>query len=335
MSQLSNSKNYSNIPEHNSDLQLLDNYSQTVVKVAQMASNSVVNIKVTKPQSSVQGQKLPRQPFGSGSGFCINDRGIILTNNHVINGAKKITVKLPSGEEFIPKILGTDPATDLALLQIDETNLPYLHFGDSDQLRPGQIAIAIGNPLGFQHTVTAGVVSALGRTLRSQSGRMIDDIIQTDAALNPGSSGGPLMDSIGRVIGVNTAIIKEAQGICFAVSSNLAKYITEILIAEGKVKRALLGIVGQTVMLPQKLVKDFDLEIKSGVYISTVQQLPEVKNDGFRQGDILIGMNNKAISSIDDLHKSLTADVIGMSLTALVIRNSQMMEITAIPGELS
>jgi len=213
-----------NKSQHNgakSDFNHLDSYSRTVVAVAKLASESVVNIKVIKPVPANQKHGMPLPPFGTGSGFVIGTQGLILTNNHVIHQAKEIKVTLPDGNEFIPEIVGTDPATDIAILKISADNLIPLEFADSDLLQPGQIAVAIGNPLGFQHTVTAGVVSALGRTLRSQSGRMIDDIIQTDAALNPGSSGGPLMDSSGKVIGVNTAIIKQAQGICFAVSSGL------------------------------------------------------------------------------------------------------------------
>jgi S1-C subfamily serine protease len=330
--EISNKKKEPISPE--SDSRLLDSYSQTVVRVAQLTSESVVNIKVVKPKTEHRNPKTQQQPFGTGSGFFISDNGILLTNNHVINGAKQITVTLPSGEEAQPTIIGTDPATDLALLQIEHCKANALPFGDSDQLQPGQIAIAVGNPLGFQQTVTAGVVSALGRTLRSQSGRMIDDIIQTDAALNPGSSGGPLMDSAGNVIGVNTAIIKQAQGICFAVSANLAKYITQILMKEGKVKRALLGIVGQTVLLSPQVIKQFDLTIKSGIYISTVQQITNVKNNGLLQGDVLIGIDGKSLSSIDELHKALTADVINKKMKALVLRNNRPVEIEVIPGEM-
>lgn len=326
-----------NISENNNftkDQSHLDSYSKIVVNVAKIASQSVVNISVKKPAAKVQKPGQVQQPLGSGSGFVINRQGMILTNYHVINGATEISVTLPDGKQMLPKIVGIDPPTDLAILKIDEKNLPPLEFADSENLQPGQIAIAIGNPLGFQHTVTAGVVSALGRTLRSQSGRMIDDIIQTDAAINPGSSGGPLMDSSGKVIGVNTAIIKGAQGICFAVSSGLASYIADQLIKNGKIKRAYLGIVGQTVKIPPQLMTAFMLKKPSGIYVSDVDNKGRAGNDALKKGDLIFAIEEKPLGSIDDLHKALTEETIGKNLNLKIIRGGKAETIVVIPAEM-
>ncbi|HZK06621.1 MAG TPA: trypsin-like peptidase domain-containing protein [Bacteroidales bacterium] len=321
-----------NTSSDKNDQSLLDSYSQTIVGVARRASGSVVNIRITK-ENMPQPANAP-QPFGAGSGFAIAEKGIILTNHHVIHQHKELMVTLPSGKMLRPTVIGVDAATDLAVLKIDDNSLPPLSFADSDKLQPGQIAIAIGNPLGFQHTVTAGVVSALGRSLRSQSGRMIDDIIQTDAALNPGSSGGPLMDSAGNVIGVNTAIIKQAQGICFAVSSNMAKYISETLINDGKIRRAWLGITAQTIRLQPEMIKTHVLKQNSAVYVSAVSQVPGIDNSGLHKGDLLVAIDSRAISSIDDLHKALTKETIGKPLSATLLRNNQLIEQKLVPAEM-
>ena len=227
------------------DGELLDAYSQTVVGVAQKVSDAVVHINVNMPGRPAN----RRQKNGSGSGFIISSDGYVVTNSHVVSGAKSISVSLQDGSEFTATLVGNDPTTDVAVLQINGKNLTSLRFGDSDRLQVGQIAVAIGNPYGFQYSLTAGVVSALGRTLRSESGRLIDDVIQTDAALNPGNSGGPLVDSRGEVIGVNTAVILPAQGLCFAVASNLVQYVVGKLIIEGKVRRGYIGISGQVVRI--------------------------------------------------------------------------------------
>jgi S1-C subfamily serine protease len=323
-----------NTPYQNNDQPLLDNYSQTIVNVAKKTSASVVNIKVTKPQQAQPNPRMPQQPFGTGSGFSISSDGLILTNFHVINQAKEISVTLPSGKTLKPEIIGTDPATDIAILKINDSSLPPLEFANSENLQPGQIAIAIGNPLGFQHSVTAGVVSALGRTLRSQSGRMIDDIIQTDASLNPGSSGGPLMDSSGKVIGINTAIIKQAQGICFAVSSSLAAYITGLLLENGKVRRGYIGIVGQTVKLPQQLIRNLGLKKTTAIYISNVNSLKNNGNKQLMKGDLIVEIDKRTIGSIDDLHKALTESTINKAMQIRLIRNNQMLEEEVKPAEL-
>ena len=230
------------------DAPLFDAYSRTVTGVSQAVSPAVVQIKVAKNvRRNPRRDRRPHQPSGTGSGFVISTDGFVVTNSHVVSHATKIDVTLQDGRTFSAQVRGEDPATDIAVLKIDGDNLHVARFGNSDTLQVGQLAVAIGNPFGFQYSVTAGVVSALGRTLRSQNGRLIDDVIQTDAALNPGNSGGPLVDSSGRVIGVNTAIILPAQGLCFAVSANLAQFVTGKLIMGGKVRRAYIGIAGQAV----------------------------------------------------------------------------------------
>ncbi len=314
------------------DGHLLDEYSRTIIGVVKLVSKSVVNIRVGQAQPVSPYQNL-QQPFAMGSGFVISSNGIILTNHHVVSKANPIQVTLPDGKEYTAEVLGADAATDLALLGIKADHLEPLTFADSDRLQPGQIAIAIGNPLGFQHTVTSGIVSALGRTLRTQSGRLIDDVIQTDAAINPGSSGGPLLNSLGQVIGVNTAIIKEAQGICFSVSSNIARYISNELLAKGKIKRAYLGIIGQNINLPVHLVTQLGLAKKTGVYVGGIDSRSGVENSALIKGDILCSMNGHPVGSIDDLHKLLTEDCIGKKLTLKVIRTGVMNELEVVAGE--
>lgn len=323
-----------NATHQTNDPSMLDSYSNTVVNVAKLASASVVNIKVKKDQAAPAHPRTPQQPFGTGSGFAISKDGLILTNFHVIDKAKAIKVTLPSGKEITPDVVGTDPATDLAILKIGDESLIPLEFANSENLQPGQIAIAIGNPLGFQHSVTAGVVSALGRTLRSQSGRMIDDVIQTDAALNPGSSGGPLMDSAGKVIGVNTAIIKQAQGICFAVSANLVKYITDLLLKEGKVKRGYLGIVGQTVQLPPLVISRNKLSKPTAIYISSIGELSNKGNENLRKGDLIVGIDGNPVGSIDDLHRALSEGTIDRKMHLHVIRKTALTQLIVTPAEL-
>ncbi len=311
----------------------LDAYSETIVNVARFTARSVVNIRVDRGQQTAQNRSPQGQPMTMGSGFLISADGYIVTNHHVINHAKNILVTLPGGEELKAAVKGFDAATDLAVLKIKHDDCQPLTFGNSDRLQAGQIAIAVGNPLGFQQTITAGVVSALGRTLRSQSGRLIDDVIQTDAALNPGNSGGPLMDSAGKVIGVNTAIIKGAQGICFAVSANMAKFITEKLVAEGKIKRAYLGIVGQTIRLSPRLITGHQLTKNTGVYVTETTTKTDTSHKGILPGDIIISFNRQPVGSIDDLHKLLTEDTIGKALPIVVIRKGMPESFEVIPAE--
>lgn len=324
------------LPEPADDL-LLDAYSQTVTRVARHVSDAVVHLKVQKPQTNTRGnQHRPGQPepFGSGSGFVISSAGFVVTNSHVVNGATHLEATLPDGRSFPARIIGDDAATDIAVIKIDGNNLVPLAFGDSNRLQVGQIAIAIGNPYGFQYSVTAGVVSALGRTLRSQNGRLIDDVIQTDAALNPGNSGGPLVDSHGHVIGVNTAVILPAQGLCFAVASNLAKFVVGKLILEGRVRRGYLGIGAQTVPLPAKWIQTLELPTKGGIQIQGVEPDGPANNSDLRAGDIIVQFEGRPIDSIDALHKSLDADTIGRSVNLWVLRDGGLKSVVVTPGEM-
>ncbi|MBS1602709.1 MAG: trypsin-like peptidase domain-containing protein [Bacteroidetes bacterium] len=328
------------------DAELLDSYSRTITGVVGQVAESVVHIQVMKPVDERTGggrggpQRLPQikgEPKfapGSGSGFIISTDGFVVTNNHVIENARDIRVSLADGRTVQAELKGADPSTDIAVLKIDVSGLKALSFADSERLQPGQIAIAIGNPLGLQHTVTAGVVSALGRTLRASNGRLIDDIIQTDASLNPGNSGGPLVNSLGQVIGVNTATILSAQGLCFAVSANVAAFVAGKLIMEGRVKRAYLGIAGQVVNLTGRMVAANRLEKNTGVYVYEVVADQPAYNNEIRTGDIIISFNGKAVSTVDELHKQLGADAIGRSIELGVLRNGQKILLHAIPAEM-
>ena len=345
------------------DEALLDSYSRTITGVVGQVAEAVVHIQVQKPaeggrdSSGRPGQRGPSGPADkgpngrpgqggaggptgpqlaqtSGSGFIISTDGVVVTNNHVIENAREIRVSLADGRSVAAELKGADPSTDIAVLKIDVSGLKALSFADSEALQPGQIAIAIGNPLGLQHTVTAGVVSALGRTLRANNGRLIDDIIQTDASLNPGNSGGPLVNSLGQVIGVNTATILSAQGLCFAVSSNLAAFVAGKLIMEGRVKRAYLGIAGQLVNLTGRMIAANKLDRQTGVYIFEVLADQPAYNNAIRVGDIIVSFNGHAVGTVDELHKLLTADVIGRAASLEVLRNGHKTQLQVIPGEM-
>ena len=320
--------------KNNPDAPLLDAYSQTIVQVSQNVSPAVVQIKVKKKQSARRGRGKRQQPFGTGSGFIISSDGFIVTNSHVVNNALQIGVTLQDGRTLPAKLIGDDPATDIAVLQVNADNLRSVRFGNSDHLQVGQLAVAIGNPYGFQYSVTTGVVSALGRTLRSESGRLIDDVIQTDAALNPGNSGGPLVDSSGNVIGVNTAVILPAQGLCFAVSSNLAEYVVANLILKGKVRRGYIGISGQTIPLHPRTANYHQLKIKSAVLVQGVEPDGPAYNSELRKGDIIIGFFEKSIHSIDDLHKQLNENVVGKNVELTVLRQGSKIKLSVVPSEL-
>ncbi len=316
------------------DSEILDSYSKTVVEVAKKVSNSVVQVKVKKKAALDKDSKSQKPLESFGSGFLISTDGLLITNNHVAGDSENITVVLQDGRSFQPEIIGFDPYTDLAVLKIDATALKALRFGNSDALQVGQMAIAVGNPFGFNYTVTAGVVSALGRTLRSETGRMIENVIQTDAALNPGNSGGPLVNSNGEVIGVNTAIIAMAQGLCFAVSSNLARYIIGKIVLEGKVKRAFIGISGQTIHLTDRITSYNKLDTQSGVYIAEKERFDGVYNSDLFIGDIIVGLNQMVIHSVEDLHRLLNEDMIGKVIDMTVLRNNLKTNIKVIAGEL-
>ncbi|MET0462252.1 MAG: trypsin-like peptidase domain-containing protein [Chitinophagaceae bacterium] len=314
------------------DNRLLDSYSNTVSSVAETSAGSVVHIIVQKEIVNRQTRQRQVVP-GSGTGFIISTDGYIVTNNHVVEDATTIRVILSNGNEVNAQLRGTDPSTDIAVLKIHEYGLKSLQFANSKQLRPGQIAIAIGNPMGLQFTVTAGVVSALGRSLRASNGRLIDDVIQTDAALNPGNSGGPLLNSAGQVIGVNTAIINGGQGLCFAVSSNLAAYVAGKLIIEGKVRRAYLGIAGNTISLTERMIASNKLQHRSGVYVTEVIADAPALNNEIRIGDIIISFNEHSIGGIDDLHSKLSGEMIGEYAQLGVLRNGYKQQLNVMPGE--
>jgi S1-C subfamily serine protease len=316
------------------DSDLLDAYSRTVSGVARQASASVLHLKVQKPDNQAQRRRSNPGGDGSGSGFVISTDGFVVTNSHVVNGAARIEATLPDGRSFQARMVGDDPATDLAVVKIDGDNLTPTRFADSNQLQVGQIAIAIGNPYGFQYSVTAGVVSALGRTLRTQSGRLIDDVIQTDAALNPGNSGGPLVDSFGQVIGVNTAVILPAQGLCFAVASNLARFIVGKLILEGRVRRGMLGIGAQAVPLPPKWLNALEVPTKGGIQVQSVESGGPADKAGLRPGDVIVQFEGRPVDSIDALHKVLDEASIGRSINLWVLRDGNLKSMPAVPAEM-
>jgi S1-C subfamily serine protease len=309
------------------DNQLLDAYSKTVSGAAGVVSPAVVNIQVKNAAPGRRGE-------GGGSGFIIAPDGFILTNSHVVHGAKSIEVNLPDAQSFSATLVGEDPETDLAVIRIDSTRLPFLTFADSNQLCVGQIAIAIGSPYGFQQTVTAGVVSALGRSMRAQSGRLMDDIIQTDAALNPGNSGGPLVNSTGAVIGVNTAVILPAQGLCFAIAANTAQLVAGWLIRDGKIRRSYLGLAGQNITIHPRLVRYHKRPKNQGILVSGTEAGGPAQRSGLAEGDVIIAFKDSPVYSIDDLHRALVGTEIGIESTLTVLRGTQMVNLVVVPQEL-
>jgi len=309
---------------------LLDEYSRTIVSAADRVGPAVVNIDIKQRLDSRRG---PREVGGSGSGFVIAPDGFILTNSHVVHDANQIAVSLPDGREYPAQLAGDDPDTDLAVIRIDAPHLAHVRLADSESLRVGQVVIAIGNPLGFQASVTAGVISALGRSMYAQSGRLIDNIIQTDAALNPGNSGGPLVNSAGEVIGVNTAMIRPAQGICFAIASNTAKFVAGWLIRDGKIRRSYIGVAGQNVPLHRRIVRFYNLPLETGVLVVSVEKDSPAQRAGLREGDLIIAFNEQPIGSIHELHKMLMGEQIGVEATLLVIRHTEKLVLAITPAE--
>jgi S1-C subfamily serine protease len=324
-------------PPRNDDA-LLDAYSRAVIEAAERVSPSVVYIEVSGPRSRVgrQGRQRTEEIRGSGSGFVFTPDGFILTNSHVVHGASKIDVALMDGRRFQAQLIGDDPDTDLAVIRITAPNLVPAQLGDSQSIRVGQLVIAIGNPYGFQYSVTAGVVSALGRSLRAQSGRLMDGVIQTDAALNPGNSGGPLVNSRGDVIGVNTASILPAQGICFATSIDTAKFVAGRLIRDGQIKRSYIGVAGQNVPIPRRIVRYYQLPVESGVLIvsfETDAETSAAREAGLLTGDLIVEFDNHPIRGIDDLHRLLTDERIGNKTPVTVIRGVQKLTFEVTPQE--
>ena len=309
-----------------SDEELLDSYSKTISGVIQDVAPSVVNIRVQHAGQS--------GPGGSGSGFVIAPDGFILTNSHVVHGASKIDVTLADTRSASATVVGEDPDSDLAVIRINAANLKHVRLGDSSKLSVGQIAIALGSPFGFQQTVTAGIVSALGRSMRSQSGRLMDDIVQTDAALNPGNSGGPLVNSHGEVIGVNTAVILPAQGICFAIASNTAQLIAGWLIRDGRVRRSWIGVAGQTAPVHTRVVRYYRLPVTRGVLVLGIEPNSPASDAGLQMGDVIVSFKGDAISGMDELQKRLIATEIGVPSPLTYIRHTEKVETTITPREL-
>ena len=310
---------------------LFDAYSRAVVQAAETVGASVVRIEVTKQRQTRRG---PREGGGSGSGFVVSPDGLVLTNSHVVHGAESIGVVLPDGRRPDAVLVGEDPESDLAVLRVYAPNLAPVKFADSARLRVGQLAIAIGSPYGFEATVTAGVVSALGRSLRSQTGRLMDDIIQTDAALNPGNSGGPLVNSRGEVIGVNTAMILPAQGICFAIAGNTAQFVTGWLVKEGRVRRSYLGIAGQTAPVHARLRRHYRLVQDRAVLVSGVEPGGPARLAGLREGDLIIAFKGQTVAGIDELLRRLVGAEIGVRSTVTVLRQADKLDISITPQEL-
>jgi S1-C subfamily serine protease len=319
-------------PDGNIDGDIMDAYSRAVIAAAEKVSPSVVYIEVQHPSRSRRGNA-PREVRGSGSGFIFTPDGFILTNSHVVHGAKSIEVTFADGHKHQAELIGDDMDTDLAVIRINAPNLVPAHLGEAQKVRVGQLVLAIGNPYGFQYSVTAGVVSALGRSLRAQSGRLMDAVIQTDAALNPGNSGGPLVNSQGEVIGVNTAMILPAQGISFATSIDTAKFVASRLIRDGKVSRSYVGVAGQNVPLPRRIVRYYDLAVESGILIVSFEQNSPARKGGAREGDIIISFDDHPTAGIDDLHKLLTEDRIGQESPLVVIRGTEKLMLKVIPEE--
>jgi S1-C subfamily serine protease len=314
---------------------LLDAYSQAVTSVAEMVGPAVVRLDVKRRLRGrdAQGNGVTHDVGGSGSGFVFTPDGLIATNSHVVSGAVEIGATFSDGQALQANLIGDDPDTDLAVIRVAGHKLPSASLGESRALRVGQLAIAIGNPYGFQSTVTAGVVSALGRSLRSQTGRLMDDVIQTDAALNPGNSGGPLVNARGEVVGVNTAMILPAQGICFATAIDTAKVTIAQLLRHGRVRRARLGIAGQNIVLPRRMVRHYNLEREGAVQAASIERGGPAARAGFEQGDIIVGFAGQPVAGFDDLHRLLTEEKLGESVPVSILRRGQQLTFEIRPEE--
>lgn len=319
-------QNFNN--EEKQDDALLDAYSSAVTRAAELVGQAVVNIN--NFNSGGNGQLIRG---GSGSGFIFTPDGFILTNSHVIHNAKRVEVILADERKFIGDIIGDDPDTDLAVIRIDSPGISPVNFGDSSKIKTGELVIAIGNPYGFQTTVTAGVVSALGRTLRAATGRLIDNVIQTDAALNPGNSGGPLVNSRGEIIGVNTAAILPAQNICFATAINTAKFVAARLIRDGKIKRSFIGIAGQDVPIHRRIVYHYHLPSDRSIMVISVEKGSPAESAQVVEGDRILSFDGKTVRGIDDLQKMLTETKVGIKTDITVLRGTEILDLKIIPLE--
>jgi S1-C subfamily serine protease len=312
--------------------EVFDAYSKAVIEAADTISPAVVNIEVTAPGApSHEGPRV--QPHATGSGFIFTPDGYILTNSHVVHDAGRADVTLSDGRRMRADLIGDDPETDLAVMRISAGDLTAAPLGDSNRIRVGQLVVAIGNPYGFQCTVTAGVISALGRSLRARSGRLIDDILQTDAALNPGNSGGPLVSSRAEVIGVNTATIMPAQGLCFAIAINTAKFVAGRLIRDGRIVRGYIGMAGQNVQLPRRLVHFHKVAVPSGVMIVSLEPGSPAERAGLKPGDVVVGLGGKPVAGIDDLLRLLSSECVGITTEIDVVRATQMLALSIVPAE--
>jgi S1-C subfamily serine protease len=308
---------------NNAEDEALDAYSRIVTRVADALRPAVVNLRAAAGRRG-----------GSGSGFLFTPDGFLLTNHHVVAGQRRARVRLWDGRELTGEVVGNDPLTDLAVVRADGSGpLPYAELGDSAKLRVGQLVVAIGSPFGFESTVTAGVVSATGRTLRSITGALVDNVIQTDAALNPGNSGGPLVDSRGRVIGINTAIIAPAQGICFAIPIDIAKHLLPQLLQHGRVMRGYLGLHGQAVPIPRAQVRQFNLTQSTGVEIVALEEDAPASQAGLQDGDVIVTLGDRPVTSIDDLQKLLTQLPVGIPASVVLLRDGRKFERFVVPTD--
>jgi S1-C subfamily serine protease len=312
---------------------LLDAYSRAVIQAAEQTSAAVAYIEVKHGARARARPGAPQEMHGSGSGFVFTPDGFVLTNSHVVHGASSIEVTLPDGHSFAADLMGDDPDTDLAVLRIGASGLSAARLGDSRGLRVGQVVVAIGNPYGFQYTVTAGVVSALGRSLRASSGRLMHDVIQTDAALNPGNSGGPLVNTLGEVVGVNTAIIAMAQGICFATASSTASWVVAELLHHGKVRRASIGVAGQNVPLSRRVVRFHNLPAESGVLVVSLEANSPAAQAGVQAGDIIVAFEQLPVLAIDDLHRLLNHTRMGKPAQLTLLRRTEKIVRQVTPRE--
>ncbi len=306
------------IDRPSSDADLLDAYSAAVVRTVDAVGPAVVRIE---------------GGGGGGSGVLVTPDGFVLTNSHVVDRPGRIEVTLPDGRSLEAQRIGQDADTDLAVLRVDGSSLPWASVGDSRALRVGQVAIAIGNPFGFQHSVTTGVVSALGRSLRSRSGRVIDDIIQTDAALNPGNSGGPLVTTAGQVVGINTAVIVPAQGLCFAIASNTARFVASRLMRDGRIRRSYIGVVGQNVPIPRAIARTLRLSASSGVLVTSLEGGSPAERAGLRERDVIVAFNGQIVAGVDDLHRMLTDELIDKPMALGFLRGPERRSAVVVPAE--
>src|SRR5689334_562166 len=310
------------------DALLLDAYSRAVIDTVKRIGPSVVSVEVQRPQQTPRG---PIQARGAGSGFVFTHDGFILTNSHVVDGASKIAAILADGSRHDAHLIGDDPETDLAVIRIHNGKLPTAEMGDSNLLQVGQLVVAVGNPYGFQATVTAGVVSGLGRSMRARTGRLIDNVIQTDAALNPGNSGGPLVTSRGQVIGVNTAVILGAQGICFAIGADTAQFIAVRLIRNGKIERSYIGVAGQDVPIHPRIVRHYSLKAGTGAMAISVEPRSPAETAGLCERDVIIAFGKSSIAGVDDLHRLLTEVAPGEPIEMTVLRGTELVKLPIRP----